>query len=205
MLEALVSLEHLSAQEKAALSEPELLKRVGAALVEKGEERSSHQIAPEQQWQALMEQGLQHKTRLLASPEFRNTAEAGKLLGVGEAAIRKRIRSGTLFALRVPGGDEKRIPLWALDPALANKVTAQLQREGEDLDEWAFYSFMTTPHGRLHGLRPFEALVPVNTLGPEQKAARKELAEQLQLSPSASLLSAVRDALRMELEDRPQH
>ena len=61
----------------------------------------------------------------LAKPAILNktTAQASELLGIGEPAVRKRIREGKLFALQTPVEGEHRIPAWALDPAVARKAT----------------------------------------------------------------------------------
>lgn len=157
--------------------------------------------AVEQGWQALLEQGLRHKTTLLQSKEFKTSAQASELLGIGEPALRKRIREGKLFALKTPGSDAYRIPAWALDPALAGRVTLALLAELPDAAQWQVYHALTTPNGSLNGLRPFECLLTRRNLPPSQRAAREALAEHLQLPDSDALLNAVVQAVKLELDE----
>lgn len=182
------------------LSPPELLRRVGTALVEKAEEQGAA-VDAATGWQQLLERGLRFKTRLLNSGEFKTTAAASQLIGVGEAAIRKRIRAGRLFALAVPGSDEHRIPVWALDPAISGEVTSSLWNAANGLDAWALYHFLTTPHGRLQGLRPFEALMGLDLLAPLQKTRRRDLAVGSGLPASHPLAARVIAALQAEVAE----
>lgn len=156
----------------------------------------------EQGWQELLERGLQRKTELLRSNEFKTTAQASELLGIGEPAVRKRIREGKLFALQTPGDGEHRIPAWALDPAIAGQATVALLSDVQGgTDEWQLYHALTTPNGALNGLRPFECLMSRQHLPPSARAAREELVAHLQLPASGSLLEAVRRAVAVELDD----
>lgn len=169
-----------------------------------GATRSSVQApsdAVEQGWQALLEQGLRHKTTLLQSKEFKTSAQASELLGIGEPAVRKRIREGKLFALQNPGDGAHRIPAWALDPAIAGPVTLTLLSLVEGGDAWRLYHALTTPNGHLHGLRPFECLLSRQNLPPSQRAAREEPAAHLQFSAKDALLDVVRRAVQAELGD----
>ncbi|WP_338413928.1 hypothetical protein [uncultured Sphaerotilus sp.] len=154
-----------------------------------------------QGWQDLLERGLRHKTALLQSPEFKTTAQASELLGIGEPAVRKRIREGKLFALQTPGDGSHRIPAWALDPAIAGSVTLTLLSLAGGGDAWLLYHALTTPNGHLHGLRPFECLLSRQNLPPSQRAAREELAVHLQLSAKDALLEVVGRAVQAELGD----
>jgi len=156
----------------------------------------------EQGWQELLERGLQRKTELLRSKEFKTTAQASELLGIGEPAVRKRIREGKLFALQTPGDGEHRIPAWALDPSIAGQATVALLSDVQGgTDEWQLYHVLTTPNGALNGLRPFECLMSRQHLPPSARAAREELVAHLQLPANGSLLEAVRRAVAVDLDD----
>lgn len=197
-LGAYQALERTHAQR---LSVDQVLRELGDALREKADA-----VAPsaEEGWQALLEQGLRHKTKLLKSSQFKSTAQVSALLELGEAAIRRRIREHKLFALRSPADGELRIPVWALDPAIAGPMTATLISDSAAWDEWALYTFLSTPHGNLNGLKPFECLLSRANLTAAQAAARQVLSEALALAQGAPLLEAVRQALAQELaESRP--
>ena len=157
------------------------------------------------EWQELLQSGLQLKAKVLQSSDFKTAADASLLLGIGEPAIRKRIREGKLFALRTPVEGDYRIPLWALDEKVSGAATQALQ-EVADADLWRLYHFMVTPCGSLDGLRPFECLLSREHLPPGQAAARAELAsqQQQQLRGGAHLLDLVLSALRADMEDGPQ-
>lgn len=164
------------------------------------QKRSSTEAA--QGWQALLERGLRSKVALLQSPEFKTTAQASDLLGIKEPAVRKRIRERKLFALRMPGQDEYRIPVWALDPALAGRVTLELLADlPEGVDEWQVYHALSTPAGALDGLRPFECLLHRGHLLPGQRAAREALAAHLQLPAGEALQAVVLRVVRAELDE----
>lgn len=153
-----------------------------------------------QGWQELLERGLRHKAALLQSSEFKTTTEAGALLGIKEPAVRKRIREGRLFALRMPGGGEYRIPMWALDPAITGRVTAVVLSALPDVDEWQVYHALSTPAGGLHGLRPFECLLTRRHLLSSQRAAREELVAHLQIPDGDALREVVMQVVRADLE-----
>lgn len=156
----------------------------------------------EQGWQELLERGLQRKTELLRSKEFKTTTQASELLGIGEPAVRKRIREGKLFALQTLGDGEHRIPAWALDPAIAGQATVALLSDVQGgTDEWQLYHALTMPNGALNGLRPFECLMSRLHLPPSARAAREELVAHLQLPANGSLLEAVRRAVAVDLDD----
>jgi hypothetical protein len=157
-------------------------------------------IPVEEGWQQLLEAGLRSKTTLLKSKEFKSTAEVGDLLGIGEAAVRKRVREQKIFALKMPGDGEYRIPAWALDHRLAGVTTRTLQASAKSADEWQVYHFMSTPNGSLNGLRPFECLLSNESLPAQAHAAREDLKASLQLAKSASLLPAVEHALEIDLK-----
>lgn len=166
------------------------------------ESSDANTLRVEQGWQELLERGLQRKTELLRSTEFKTTAQASELLGIGEPAVRKRIREGKLFALQTPGDGGHRIPAWALDPALAGQATVALLSDVQGgTDEWQLYHALTTPNGALNGLRPFECLMSRQHLPPSARAAREELVAHLQLPASGSLLEAVRRAVAVDLDD----
>lgn len=166
------------------------------------ESSDANALRVEQGWQELLERGLQRKTELLRSTEFKTTAQASELLGIGEPAVRKRIREGKLFALQTPGDGGHRIPAWALDPALAGQATVALLSDVQGgTDEWQLYHALTTPNGALNGLRPFECLMSRQHLPPSARAAREELVAHLQLPASGSLLEVVRRAVEVDLDD----
>jgi hypothetical protein len=159
------------------------------------------EVPGEQGWQELLERGLQSKAVLLRSSEFKTTAQASALLGIGEPAVRKRIREGKLFALQTPVEGEHRIPAWALDPAVAGKATVALLSDSIGADEWLLYHALSTPSGVLNGLRPFECLLSDENLPASRRVLREELVGHLQLAPKASLVDVVRQALKAELAD----
>lgn len=166
------------------------------------ESSDANTLRVEQGWQELLERGLQRKIELLRSTEFKTTAQASELLGIGEPAVRKRIREGKLFALQTPGDGGHRIPAWALDPALAGQATVALLSDVQGgTDEWQLHHALTTPNGALNGLRPFECLMSRQHLPPSARAAREELVAHLQLPASGSLLEAVRRAVAGDLDD----
>jgi len=82
---------------------------------------------------------------------------------------------------------------------MAGAPTAALLAEAEAADEWYLYHFLSTPNGSLNGLRPFECLMSREHLPLPRQALRDELAAYLGLSPGASLLDTVKQALVAEL------
>lgn len=134
----------------------------------------------EEGWQELLERGVRSKTALLKSNQFKSTAQVSELLGVGEPAVRRRIREQKLFALKAPGDGEHRIPAWALDPGVAGAATVALYAGAAGMDEWRLYHFLSTPHGSLNGLRPFECLMSSANLPLPQRSARDELLAELE-------------------------
>ncbi len=144
-------------------------------------------VFTEDAWQALLLKSLADKTRLLQSTKFRSTGEAAAVLGVGEPAIRKRIRDHRLFALTAPGNDEHRIPVWALG-LNAEDTKALIAAQA---DAWALYLYLETPSGALNGMRPFELLLPTDSLTFEQKNQREALSAFRGLADRGSLLGMV--------------
>ena len=101
----------------------------------------------DEKWLALLEQGMRSKITLLQSGAFKSTAEAAALLGIGQPAVRRRIRERKLFALERPGDGEYRIRSGRLTPALpASRQRACLAASAE-LRPWALYDFLSTPSG----------------------------------------------------------
>lgn len=182
----------------ADLTVDEMIREVGETLADKG---SAPAVSEEQGWQELLERGLRSKTALLKSIEFKATAQASELLGVGEPAIRRRIRERKLFALKAPGDGGHRIPAWALDPEVAGAATAALHASAPGVDEWQLYHFLSTPNGNLNGLRPFECLMSVDNLPPPRRAAREELLAEMEPGSGASLLDAVLNELKADSEE----
>lgn len=177
----------------------ELLRDVGNALAARAEPESESQVT--EGWQSLLEQGLKTKLEMLRSREFKSTAEASELLGIGEPAVRKRIREKKLFAVKAPGDGELRLPAWSLDPALAGPATFTLLKIAERADPWQLYHFLSTPNGSLNGLRPFECLLSEENLPAEQRLARHDLLADLELPTGASLLDVVCGALKADIEE----
>ena len=192
------SVREVRQHQAGALTTDQFIRQVAEILADKAD-AGAGEPPVEQGWQALLESGLRSKTLLLRSTEFKTTSEASELLGIREPAVRRRIREQKLFALKTPVEGEHRIPAWALDPGLAGGPTTALLSEAGTADEWYLYHFLTTPNGSLNGLRPFECLISREHLPLPRQALRDELAAYLGLSPGASLLDAVKQALVSEL------
>lgn len=171
------------------LTEAEVLSQVSKALAAEAAEKPAP-TTPEAGWEALLLRGLEYKKNLLASDAFKSTREAAALLGVGDAAIRKRVREGKLFALQMQHTDEYRIPIWALGIGDAARELCAVEP-----DAWALYHFLVTPSGSLNGLRPFELLLPSESLTPQQLADRMELAQYRKLPAQGPFLDVVLQAL----------
>lgn len=182
------------------LTTDQFIRQVAQTLADKAD-AGPQQVSVEQGWQALLESGLKSKTSLLKSAEFKTTSEASELLGIREAAVRKRIREQKLFALKTPVDGAHRIPAWALDPNISGGPTAALLAEAKAADEWHMYHFLSTPNGSLNGLRPFECLLSSANLPLSRLAIRDELIVYLGLSGGASLLETVRQAWSVELAE----
>ncbi len=90
------------------------------------------------------------------------SAEARILLGgVSREALRKRVMSGSVIALRDDAG-AVRYPRWQFDP-VSGSVFPAVKRLNEifaqaDLDDWTLASFATTPQPELDGRTPVAAL-----------------------------------------------
>ncbi|CAM3423392.1 hypothetical protein [Paracidovorax anthurii] len=194
----LASFKEIQGRHAGGLTEDELIREVGETLADKA---SVSTTSVEEGWQELLERGLRSKVALLKSGPFKSTTQASELLGIGEPAVRKRIREQKLFALKVPGDGEHRIPAWALDPGVAGAATASLYASVPGMDEWQLYHFLSTPNGNLNGLRPFECLLSSANLTPSLRAARDELVSELELGAGASLLAVVEDELKAEARE----
>lgn len=195
-LESLQEVRHRFA---GLLTEEDFIREVGESLVDKA--TPSQEVPVEKGWQDLLEQGLRSKTALLGSKEFKSTSEASELLGIGEPAVRKRIREDKLFAMKTPGDGEHRIPAWALDPKIAGQTTACLLQDAEKLDEWHLYHFLVTPNGSFNGLTPFECLMSMENLPSSKRVAREELLIHLNQRVNSSLLEVVRQGLKLEIRE----
>lgn len=156
--------------------------------------KSAPALSAEEGWQALLLKSLADKTRLLQSDKFRSVGEAVALLGIQDPAIRKRIRDSRLFALTVPGSEEYRIPVWAL--GLGPEETKALV--AAQRDAWTLYLYLETPSGAFDGLRPFELLLPADSLTFEQKSRRQALLAFRGLPDRGSLLGLVLQDLEDE-------
>lgn len=194
----LASFKEIQGRHVGEMTENELIREVGETLADKG---SAPAVSVAEGWQQLLERGLKSKVALLKSSPFKSTAQASELLGIGEPAVRRRIREHKLFALKVPGDGEHRIPAWALDPGVAGAATVALYGSAPGMDEWQLYHFLSTPHGSLNGLRPFECLLSNANLTPSLRSAREELLLALELPAGASLLEAVQDELEAEAQE----
>ena len=173
------------------LGEQALLQAVSTDLAEAAQDGAPPTVVAEG-WQALLEKGLADKRQLLASTKFRSVRAAAAVLGVGEPAIRKQIRQGQLFAVTLPRSDEYRIPVWALGLS-ADDTKALMAAE---TDPWALYLYLDAPSGALNGMRPFELLLPTESLSPEQKGQRQALLEFRGLADRGSLVNLVLEDLR---------
>ena len=195
----LESVKEVRQHGQGQLTTGQFIRQVAETLADKADVGQAMSV--ERGWQELLESGLRSKTSLLRSAEFKTTSEASELLGIREAAVRKRIREQKLFALKTPVEGEHRIPAWALDSRLAGAPTAALLAQAEGADEWHLYHFLSTPNGSLNGLRPFECLLSSENLPPPRQAIRDELMAYLGFPPGASLLETVRQALSAELRE----
>jgi hypothetical protein len=194
----LASFKEIQGRHPDALTEDDLIREVGETLADKA---SGSPASLEEGWQQLLERGLRSKTALLKSSQFKSTAQASELLGVGDPAVRRRIRERKLFALRAPGDGDHRIPAWALDPEVTGAPTLALYESVPGMDEWKLYHFLSTPHGNLNGLRPFECLMSSANLPATPRSARDELLAALELATGASLLEVVLHELKAESKE----
>jgi hypothetical protein len=186
---------------KQGLSKPELLKKVAKVLVEEAKtEEGSENV--EEAWQAMLVQGMERKTALLKSAQFKSVAQAAVLLSLKEPAVRRRIREHKLIAVKAAGTDESRIPVWAL--ALSPEESSSIHTAAGDMDAWALFHFMDTPHSWLDGMRPFELLLPADSLTPEQLARRRTVAQHFGVTDSGSLLDVVVRALKREANEESE-
>jgi hypothetical protein len=158
-------------------------------------------VPPEVAWQGLLEQGVQLKTEILDSVDFRSPTEASEVSGVPARAIRNMIQDHTLFALENPTDGEPKIPVWALDDTISGPVTKSILQAADTADPWYVYHFLTTPQGRLNGLRPFELLREVRYINAAQRVARDELLAYLKLAGPQELVELVLEALRADVNE----
>lgn len=177
-------LRKMVAEVQEIASKPVPVKRADAAAATKGK------VLPG--WKKLMEKSLRGQAQTLQSEEFLSVAEAAPLLGVEDAAVRRRIREGKLLALKHPSGGEHRVPIWATGISSAdNKALTEL---GGD-SPWDLYQFMEAPHGAMKALRPCDLLVAPEHLPAATRGARDALAASLKANGS-TLLALVLKALK---------
>ena len=200
MEKALESLREIQSADGRRLTKTQMIRKVGEALVEKASTETEW-LSVETGWQQLLEQGLKSKSMLLQSAEFKSTSEASELLGIGEPAVRKRIRDGKLFSIKMAGDGENRIPAWALDSRIVGRNTAEIMSACGAWDEWQIHYFMSTPSGILNGLRPFECLLSNEHLPPSGQALVAELRSHLGIVKNGDLLDVVMKALQLELAE----
>ena len=99
--------------------------------------------------------------------ELLTSAEARVLLGgVSREALRKRVVSGSVVALRDDGG-LVRYPRWQFDAAAGAPfgVVKALNEIFDDagLDPWTFAAFVTAPQPELGDRTPVDAFADANT------------------------------------------
>jgi hypothetical protein len=167
---------------------------------ESSQEESS--VSPETSWQKLLAQGVHLKTEILDSVDFRSPVEASTETGIDARVISKMIQDNTLFALENPTTGGSKIPVWALDDAIYGSVIQSILQGADTADPWHVYHFLTTPQGRLNGLRPFELLQDEQHIGAAQRLARDELLAYLKLTEPQELVDLVREALRADLNEK---
>ncbi|MBS1843979.1 MAG: hypothetical protein JST53_06110 [Actinobacteria bacterium] len=112
--------------------------------------------------------------------ELLTSAEARVLLGgVSREALRKRVLSGSVLALRDEAG-LIRYPRWQFDAANSAPFGAIKRLNGifgeAGLDPWTLASFATSPQPELDGRTPIEAFADVD-LEPLLLAARRTVAD----------------------------
>lgn len=155
-------------------------------------------------WRALLEKGEELKTKMLHSEGFATEADAARLLGLDADTLRGRIAERAVFALPEPQTGSFRIPVWALHLDMLGMQTLRLHRFGDDGNEWEIHAFMSTPCGSLHGLRPFECLVPIDHLPLKMRAMREALAVHLNVPSTEPLIDIVRKVLQDEIGERTE-
>jgi hypothetical protein len=180
------------------LSESDYLQEVSKALQAEAAQNPAA-ANPEAGWQELLLRGLEYKRTLLASDLFKSTGEVATILGIGEAAVRRRARESKLFALQLQPHDDYRIPLWSL--GIGDSTRALLAVEP---DPWALYHFLTTAAGPLNGLRPFELLLPLESLTPHQLSDRSELLQYRKLAARGPCLDLVLETLAADKSEALQ-
>ena len=126
-------------------------------------------------WQSLLEEGLRYKVNALNSPPFRSTTEIAKLLGVGDAAIRRRLREQKIFSIKSPTDCDYRIPAWAVDPEISGATTKAILGKFGTLGDWTLYEFFSRPNGAMKGLCPFELLISPEHLSAGKRATLYDL------------------------------
>lgn len=182
------------------MSESELLREVSTALAAQAEAESVV-TDPEEGWEALLLRGLQYKRSVLASDQFKSTGEVAQVFGLGEAAVRRRVRDNKLLALQLQQNDDYRIPVWALGIG-ADATKALLSAVA---DPWDLYHVLVAPNGSLNGMRPFELLLPAESLTTQQQVRKTELAQYLGAAVDGpAALAMVLLTLEAESADAPQ-
>lgn len=153
-------------------------------------------------WQGLLDKGEEFKSNMLHSEGFATEADAARLLGLDADTLRSRIAERAVFALPEPQEGTFRVPVWALHLDLLGMQTLRLHQFGEDGNEWEIHAFMSTPHGNLYGLRPFECLVPIDHLPLKMRAMREALAVRLNAVQTEPLIDIVRKLLQEDIGER---
>lgn len=177
-------LRKMVAEVQDIASKPVPVKKAETAVATKGK------VLPG--WKKLMEKSLRGQAQTLQSEEFLSVAEAAPLLGVEDAAVRRRIREGKLLALKHPSGGEHRVPIWAT--GISSADTKALTDLGGD-SPWDLYQFMEAPHGAMKALRPCDLLVAPEHLPAGTRRVRDALAASLKTN-GTTLLALVMRALK---------
>jgi hypothetical protein len=150
----------------------------------------------------LLARSREYKAKLLRSAEFKSVAQAGKILGVSEELLRRRIRQKTQFALTNGERGAYRIPVWTLDKSLGPRVMRRLLAcaQSAGMDSWALELFMKCPNAELAGFCPLDVL----TLRPNKRDLAEMnaegLVENLSVTPRIAVLELVCAAVVREME-----
>jgi hypothetical protein len=150
----------------------------------------------------LLARSREYKAKLLRSAEFKSVAQAGKILGVSEELLRRRIRQKTQFALTNGERGAYRIPVWTLDKSLGPRVMRRLLAcaQSAGMDSWALELFMKCPNAELAGFCPLDVL----TLRPNKRDLAElnaeGLVENLSVTPRSAVLELVCAAVVREME-----
>jgi hypothetical protein len=153
----------------------------------------------EKGWHGMAEKDEEFKHTMLHSEGFATEEDAARLLGLDDTVLRERIAKRAVFALPEPNSGTFIIPVWALHLDLLGMQTLRLHQFGKEGNEWEIHAFMSTPHPNLHGLRPFECLVPIEHLPLKMRAMREALAAHLNIGQTEPLVDIVRNLLKKEI------